>query len=177
MADLGIQKRDEDLQKIYHRYCADSRFESNRVSLGALLDLSKFNSDWDFSKNFRISAALSFRTSHLYTYPLFSLLSPEVTHENQLSLFECSQRLVSSKQFLSQEVPRRLGGSRLEKSPYVRAAERLEKRNKVLVLDGLIEFENENSSTSVNNGFEGLISIYVYLPKYEILGSKLAKFF
>lgn len=175
LRDLGFRAQEEKFSKIFERYCADSRVNSHAVYGGRLLDLAEFGPEWNFHSSFSLNAELSLKVSQSSGRALFTVLSPQTIPGTWLHSFEYSQHLELASTFANYKVPRFLFGYRGEQSPYVRAVKRLQRSNKILVLDGKIEFERH--STADMSQVEGLLSVSAFLPRYDYVGEHLAKFF
>jgi hypothetical protein len=176
--DFGlIASKEDEHTVLYRRDCADSSTDPELVYRAALVDTSKFGPGWDFSNSFKKSAEIAILYSESYSELYFKLLSPSTDILCGLQAFTHSQHLPVNLILTSYKVPKFLSGFKSEQTPYARAVRRLQKRNLMIVLDGVLKFERDSIKSVGNVGDAGTLEVSAYLPRYDYLSDYLKTFF
>lgn len=176
--DFGLKTSKEDKYTLlYSRDCADSTTDPNRVFIGAAVDTSKFGPEWDFSNSFKKPAEIAILYSESNSEMYFKMLSPATEVLCRLQGFTHSQHLPVNLLFASYKVPKFLSGFKTEQTPYARAAKRLQKRNLMIVLDGVLKYERDAIKSDGQVGETGTLEVSAYLPRYDYLSDYLKSFF
>jgi hypothetical protein len=176
--DLGFSTSNpEEYLDLYVRCCADSTKDPELVYRAHCADISKFGEGWDFTRDFRTPAEIEMFSSSGADTLYFGVLTPKVNALSALSIFDYSQHLPLAKLLSNYKVPKPFFGFKRELNPYVRAVKRLKKKNLRLVLDGYVTYQEDNLKSVGQKGPSGLVTVSIYLPRYDYLADHLKNSF
>lgn len=176
--DFGLKsKKEDEYTLLFTRYCADSSTDPDLVNNATIVDISKFGPGWDFSNSFKFPAEIAIQYNEIYSKPYFQVVSPETDSLCSLQNFSHSQQLPVDLLLSSYQVPKFFSGFKTEQTPYARAAKRLQKRNLMIVLDGVLKFERDSIKSVGQVGETGMLEVSAYLPRYDYLSEYLKTLF